>query len=51
MAQATSNDEVLQKIIREIKCGWSVHLLPAPYNNLLDELSAIDGLLFKGSRS
>lgn len=50
MAQATFNDEVLQKIIRGIKCGWSVHSIPAPYNNLTDELSVIDGLLFKGSR-
>ena len=50
MAQATANDEVLQKTIRGIKSGWSVNSFPAPYGNFTDELSVIDEVLFKGSR-
>lgn len=50
MAQATANDEVLQKIIRGVKYGGSTDSFPAPYGNFIDELSVIDGILFKGSR-
>lgn len=50
IAQATANEEVLQKTIRGVKCGWSVNSFPEPYGHFADELSVIDEVLFKGSR-
>ncbi len=50
MAQAIANDKVLQKSMRSIKHYWSANSFPAPYGNFTDELSVIDGLLFKGSK-
>ena len=50
IAKATADDEVLQKVIRGITCGWPVNSIPAPYGYFTDELSVIDNVLFKGSR-
>lgn len=49
-AQAIANDDALQKTMRGIKCGWSPNTFPAPYDNLIDELTVTDGVLFRGSR-
>lgn len=47
IARATAEDATLQKVMQAITRGWSV---PAPYSQYVDELSVVDGILFKGSK-
>lgn len=50
IARATAEDKTLKSVIRAITQGWSVRHVPAPYSQYRDELSVLDGILFKGTR-
>ena len=40
----------MQKVIQFITCEWSAQAIPYPCGQYRDELSLLDGILFKGSR-
>lgn len=50
IATATTGDTTIQRVIQAISGGLSVQSMPVPYSQYVDELSVIDGILFKGSR-
>lgn len=50
IARATAQDAFLQKVIKAITQGWSAHTVPTPYIQYRDELTILDGIIFKGSR-
>ena len=48
LAEATANDQELQRVIRGMEDGGDV--CPKPYRTFIEELSIVDGVILKGQR-
>ena len=48
LAEATENDQELQRVIRGMEDGGDV--CPKPYRTFIEELSIVDGVILKGQR-
>ena len=48
LAEATANDQELQRVIRGIEDGGDA--CPKPYRTFIEELSIVDGVILKGQR-